>query len=631
MKSNSTILSAVLLLFTATFVSHVAQAVTVTEPDEAQYVWDLSPLYASPAAWKESRKSVLSEVIELKAYEGTLGDSATALRDAADQISAVYKEVIRLYVYATLIADEDTRIAENHELRLLAQTLFSEFRNAVSWYDPEVLAVGAEKTGAFLDEEPGLARHRVELEDILRNAPHTLTTEAERVMAAASLLMEAPENIYGSLADSDLPWETVTLSTGESVKLDQFGYELNRQLPNRADRKLVFDTFWTSWASFENTMGSVLNSQAQALEFETRQRNHSSALSRALFEDNLPDSVYQTLVSEVNNALPVLHRYFKLRKRMLNIEDELRYYDIYPPMVQLEKTFNIETTISLTRESIEPLGAEYLAGYDAGVDGQWMHVYPQDGKRSGAYMFGAAYDVHPYVLLNHQDDYSSASTFAHEYGHAVHSVLANKTQPFETAGYSTFVAETAAIMNEMLLSDLVVGRAETPEEKLYYLGEGLESLRGTYFRQTMFAEFELKISEEVGRGNALTGAKLTAMYLDLLKRYHGHDEGVMVIDDLYAIEWAYVPHFYYDFYVFQYSTSIAAASYLAEKIGAGDTKARDAFITMLKAGSSDYPYELMTAAGVDMATPAPYQALADRMNKIMDQMEAILDEMEKQS
>lgn len=614
--------------FFAVLLAGSAQAVTVSDPIAEKYVWDLTPLYGSPDAWNESREAVLSELDGLRARQGTLSESAASLLNASDQISAVSKETVRLLVYATLKADEDTRIAENEERRLLSQSLITELQDATSWYSPEVLGLGEDKVFQFLEDEPGLARHQSDLEDILRRAPHTLNAELEKVLAAATQLTRAPDNIYSVLAGSDLPWDELKLSTGETVTLDQAGYVRHRQAANREDRKRVFDTFWSSWASFENTMGSVMNSQMQGLNFATKQRKHDSSLGRALFNDNMPEAVYRTLVSEVNQALPVLHRYFELRARMLGIEGDMRYYDIYPPLVALDKVFDIETTISITREAIKPLGAEYLAGYDAGVDGQWMHVYPQPGKRSGAYMFGAAYDVHPFVLLNHQDDYQSASTFAHEYGHAVHSVLSNAAQPYETSGYSTFVAETAAIMNEMLLQDLVVSKAETPEEKLYYLGIGLETLRGTYFRQTMFAEFELKINEEIGRGNVLTGAKLTEIYLDILKRYHGHDQGVVTIDDLYGVEWAYIPHFYFDFYVFQYSTSIAAASYLAQKIGNGDIEARDAFITMLKAGSSDYAYDLMKDAGVDMATAAPYRTLADRMSRIMDQMEEILDQRE---
>jgi len=314
-----------------------------------------------------------------------------------------------------------------------------------------------------------------------------------------------------------------------------------------------------------------------------------------------------------------------LRKRMLEIDEDMRYYDIYPPLVALDKRFSIEDSIALTRRALEPLGEEYMAGYDRGIEGRWMHVYPSSGKRSGAYMSGGAYDVHPYVLLNHNDDFDSASTFAHEYGHAVHSVLANSAQAWENTGYSTFIAETASIMNEMLLQDLAIGEAQTDEEKLFYLGSGLEALRGTFFRQTMFAEFELAMHESVAAGEVLTGAKLSSLYLELLKRYHGHDLGVVTIDPAYALEWAYIPHFYYDFYVFQYATSITAAAGLAEKIVSGDPQAQRDFIQLLKAGGSNYPYELMKKAGVDMATAAPYRALVARMNAIMDEMEALLD------
>jgi oligoendopeptidase F len=313
---------------------------------------------------------------------------------------------------------------------------------------------------------------------------------------------------------------------------------------------------------------------------------------------------------------------------MLGLETDMAYYDIYPPLVALDKTFTYETSIELTRQALTPLGEEYLEAYNRGVEGGWVHVYPDDGKRSGAYMNGSVYDVHPYVLLNHNDDFDSASTFAHEYGHAVHSVLANAAQPWPTAGYSTFIAETASIMNEMLLQDMVIGQAQSPEERLFYLGSALEGLRGTYFRQAMFAEFEFRVNALADRNEALTGARMTEIYLDLLRRYHGHEEGVVQIDELYGIEWAYIPHFYYDFYVFQYATSIAAASSLAEQINSGDVVARDRFISLLKAGGSDHPYALMKDAGVDLATPDAHRALIRRANAIMDEMEAILADMD---
>ena len=599
-------------------------------PDNIQvaekYLWDLSDLFANLDAWEAARSEAAKQIEGLKSLQGTLGEGPQSLLKASDQISQVYKMVARIYVYANLMADEDTRVAENEERSQLARRLFTNFGSAVSWYSPELLTIGERKIQQFLTAEPGLEKHRFGIENTLRQAPHTLSGEIEAVLAKTAQLTGGPDAIYSILANANMPWPEVTLSDGKTLRLSQAGYSAGRQAPVREDRKMVFDTFWTVWKDFEATLGAIINNHIQGLVFRTEVRSYDSSVSRALFDDHMPPEVYHTLVAEVNRALPTLHRYFKLRKRMLGIDDEMRYYDIYPPLVNLEKPYSIEESIAITRRALKPLGAEYLAAYDQGVEGRWMHVYPSPGKRSGAYMSGWAYDVHPYVLLNHNDDYQSASTFAHEYGHAVHSVLANKAQPWETARYATFIAETASIMNEMLLQDLVVGEAETAEEKLFYLGTGLEALRGTFFRQTMFAEFELAINQEVETGNVLTGAKLSNIYLELLKRYHGHDQGVVTIDDLYGIEWAFIPHFYYDFYVFQYATSIAAATELADKIGSGDSGAQQDFINLLKAGGSDYPYQLMKRAGIDMATPAPYRALVSRMNKIMDEMEAILDQ-----
>ncbi|WP_096085212.1 oligoendopeptidase F [Agaribacterium haliotis] len=593
---------------------------------DARYIWDLSDLYSSAEDWQENYSATKAAIAELENYKGSLANGSSAMLTANKAISSAYKRAVQLLVYATLKADEDTRIAENDERRQLARMLMSELSAATSWYSPELLSLGQAKVEKYMDEQPGLEPFRHSMFDTLRQAPHIRSAEVEEVLAKSGKVSAAPQSIYSTLANANLPWPEIELPNGDKKILSQAGYGALRSNEDRELRAKVFDQFWTTWKDYEATLGSVLSGHLQSLAFETDVRDYDSSVQRALFNDNMPEQVYRTLVDEVNSALPTLYRYFELRKRMLNIEGPMRYYDIYPPLVSLDKDFGIESSISLTREALKPLGSEYLAGYDAGIEGRWMHVYPQPGKRSGAYMFGAAYDVHPYVLLNHNDDYESASTFAHEYGHAVHSVLANASQPWETADYSTFIAETASIMNEMLLQDLMVNKAKSPEEKLFYLGNGLESLRGTFFRQTMFAEFELKVNEEVAAGKAMSGARFSEIYLELLKRYHGHDQGVMEIDDLYAIEWAYIPHFYYDFYVFQYATSIAAAAGLAEKIGAGDIDTRDAFIDMLKAGGSDYPYQLMKNTGMDMATPAPYRALVARMNAIMDEMEKILDE-----
>lgn len=597
------------------------------EPDYGS-VWDLRDIYPSVDDWAVARREVMSDIAGLSAFQGTLGTDSETLLEALNAIFAVYKNVTRVYVYTSLNADEDLGDATANARRLEAAATYSELIEATSWVDPELLDIGSDKLAAFIDQTPGLSDYRFYIENVLRGAPHTLSPLGEQLLAAAGKVTEAPSEIYSILANADMPWPVVTLSTGEELRLSQAGYSRGRQLPNRADRKLVFDDFWGVWKAYENTYGAILGGHLKALQLNTRERGYRSAVERAFFGDAMPPEVYETLIEEVNAALPTLHRYFKLRKQMLGLETDMAYYDIYPPLVALDKTFTYETSIELTRQALTPLGEEYLEAYNRGVEGGWVHVYPDDGKRSGAYMNGSVYDVHPYVLLNHNDDFDSASTFAHEYGHAVHSVLANAAQPWPTAGYSTFIAETASIMNEMLLQDMVIGQAQSPEERLFYLGSALEGLRGTYFRQAMFAEFEFRVNALADRNEALTGARMTEIYLDLLRRYHGHEEGVVQIDELYGIEWAYIPHFYYDFYVFQYATSIAAASSLAEQISSGDVVARDRFISLLKAGGSDHPYALMKDAGVDLATPDAHRALIRRANAIMDEMEAILADMD---
>ncbi len=343
---------------------------------------------------------------------------------------------------------------------------------------------------------------------------------------------------------------------------------------------------------------------------------------------NVPTDVYRALVKAANDNLPSMHRYLKLRQRMMGLPD-LHYYDIYPETTQLEKEFSIEDATQLTFESLEPFGEEYLALLKEGLDADWMHVYPQPGKRSGAYMQGAGYDVHPYVLLNYNKGFEDVSTFSHEWGHAVHTLLARENNPYETYSYTTFTAELASTTNEVLLQEYMLAKDLSDEERLYYIDRALEGIRGTFFRQTMFAEFELKIHELAEAGEALSGRRMTEIYLDLLKKYHGHDEGVMTIDPAYAIEWAYIPHFYFNFYVYQYATSISGGTMFAERMLSGDETARDDYINTLKAGGSEYPHPLLKKAGVDLTSELPYQTLINRMNRLMDEAETILDRMGK--
>ncbi|MGB0370762.1 MAG: oligoendopeptidase F [Opitutales bacterium] len=587
-------------------------------------VWDLTDLFPTVEAWETALNEVQAGIPEITKFKGQLGESAAKLEEALKTQSKLFRKLIHVYVYASLNADENIAESEPQARKQRVLATYSNLQQASSWIDPEIISVGAEKIEAFIAEAPGLSPFDHSLRNTLRQAPHTLSPDAEQVMAATSKLLRQPSQIYSVFANADLPWPTITLSDGEEVYLNQSGYSKHRAAEDRGDRKAVFDAFWGKLGEYKNTMGQVLLSEVQANVFQSQMRKYDNVLDWALSDDNLPEDVYRSLVKVTNESLPTLHRYFKLRGRMLGVE-EVKYYDIYPDLVESDKVYTIDRSIDTTIASLTYLGEEYGKKLKAYAQTDHTHVYPQKGKRSGAYMSGAAYDTDPYMLLNHNDDYNSMSTYAHEVGHALHTILTKDNQPFEKSGYSTFIAEIAAIVNELMLQDYSLENAKDDQERLFYLGTALEQLRGTFFRQTMFAEFELAIHEEVEKGAPLTGDRLTEIYGDLLKRYHGHDQGVLTIDDAYCVEWAYIPHFYYDFYVFQYSTSISAAAYYTEEIKKYGEPALEKFLNVLKAGGSDYPHEILMESGLDMTKEAPYRALIRRMDSIMDEIESILD------
>jgi oligoendopeptidase F len=488
--------------------------------EDAASMWDLSDLYATPAEWSAAYQRVKAQAMELDRFQGTLGRDAHALFGALAAISAVNREAARLDVYATLKADEDLHSAADQERRQESQALGTLIAEKSSWMAPEVIRLGATQVQALEAQDSAMsARFGFSLADTLRAAAHTLGTEAEGVLAAAGSVLAQPDAIHSQLAYAELPYPTISLR-GQQVRLDETAYEQYRQSTDRSQRKLVFDTFYGAWKGFEGTAGAALSAQVMGDVFSARARRFDGALSAALFASNMPESVYRTVVAETNAALPTLHRYLRLRKARLGIADTLAYYDNYPPLFPLEHPpqFSVAQSENITLAALAPMGAEYLGLLRQGFAGRWMNVLPHPGKATGAYMNGSAYDVHPYLLLNHTNDYESLSTFAHEWGHAVHTLLANRAQPYENANYSTFIAESASIANEMLLNDYMVAHARTRAEKLYYLGAGLESIRTTYFRQVMFAEFELRMHEEIEQGRALSGARLSDLYCEVVRR-----------------------------------------------------------------------------------------------------------------
>lgn len=582
--------------------------------------WDLTDLYPNDAAWTADRAAIQAEIGRLAQLRGTLGRDAGALRAGLQSLSDTYRKTERLYIYASLRADEDLRVAPNQERKQQAQDVFTAMGEATAWVEPEILTVGQATIDRYAAAEPGLAKFRFYLANILRRAPHTLSEESERVLAASGSALAGPSDVRDQLASSDIPRPEVTLSTGRTVRLDDQAYTINRYAPNRADRKLVFDRFWASYKAFEGSLGAALSAKVKGDMFQARSRHYPNSLQWALAGDNIPEGVYRTLVAEANRGLPILHRYFALRQRMLSLPD-LHYYDIYPPLVRNDRRFPLAEMRTTTLAAVQPLGPEYQRLLATGTGARWMDPFPRQGKTSGAYMSGGAYDVHPYLLLNLAENYEGVTTYAHEWGHAMHTLLAKSRQPFETSEYATFTAEIASTTNEQLLARYMVANATTPQEKLFYLGQQMEGYRSTFFRQTMFAEFELRIHDMAEAGEGLSGEKFTALYLELLRKYHGAG---MEIDPLYAIEWAYIPHFYRTFYVFQYATSISGAVYFSQNVLSGGAAARERYLDALRAGGSDYPAEILKHAGLDMTTPAPYQALVAEFTRVLDQAEALL-------
>jgi oligoendopeptidase F len=602
----------------------IATASTPTAAQERpQDRWNLADLYASTDTWNADAAKVESDLPRIAACKGHLGDSARRLKECFELQSDVFKRYLRLAVYANELHAEDTGDSASLGLRQKVQVLGSKLTEATSFVNPEILALGKPRIDQSLREEPGLAIYRHSLDDILRAAPHTLDSAGEAIVASFALAARQSGGVYNILANADMPWPTVKLADGQEVKLDQAAYTKYREAANRDDRKRVMDAFFGKFKEFERTIGVAFYGNLKEDTVYTKVRKYPDSLTRALDRNRVPPAVYDALVKATNANLPTLHRYFRLRARMLGVT-EMRYYDIYPPLVSGGRQYSIDEGVQLMLASVKPLGDDYVVAMKKGVESRWMDVYPRPRKLSGAHMAGSAYDVHPYLLLNHTGNYGSVSTLVHEWGHAMHSYFSNKAQAFPTAGYAIFVAEIASTLNEALLLDYVLKTAKSDDERLLYLGSALEELRGTFFRQAMFGEFEQKVHGIVDAGQPLTGDQLSKIYGDVLRRYHGDAEGVVKIDDLYTIEWAYIPHFYNAFYVYQYATSIAASSLFAEAILQGKPGALERYRKLISSGGSDYPYELVKAAGVDLATPEPYEALVKRMNRIMDEIEAIL-------
>ena len=589
-----------------------------------RYKWNLADIYPTEEAWRAATVRILAEIPELKSFKGTLGKSAARLADALDMVTRLNKELSRAFVYASMHSDQDTRVSKYQGMQQEMLQAAAQLGAEAAYIEPEILKIDRATFDRFVSQESRLKAYKFYLEDIHRRRAHTKSDAEEKLLASAVTVTSAPSSIFGVFSDADFPYPTVTLSDGKSVKLDSATFSVLRGVPDRDDRRKVMSAFFGELGKYRGTFGSTLNSQIQADIFLSRARDYKTALEGALDGSTIPTSVYTRLVDGVNKHLPTFHRYLKLRQKMMGLS-ELHYYDLYAPLVaSVDLTYAPEEAQKHVLAALKPLGADYTGVLARAFDERWIDLMPTEGKRSGAYSNGGAYDVHPYILMNYNGKYTDVSTLAHELGHAMHSFYSNKMQPFVTASYPTFLAEVASTFNEALLIDYMLANIKDDATRLSLLGNYLEGIKGTVFRQTQFAEFELRAHELAEKGQPITGEALDALYNEITRKYYGHDKKISIVDDYVAHEWAFVPHFYRTYYVFQYATSFTASSALAEKVMSGDPEATKRYLAFLGSGGSAYPIELLKNAGVDMTTDEPLELTMKKMNRVMDEMETLL-------
>ena len=590
-----------------------------------KYKWDLTGLFKSDAEWRAAKDAISLKINEVEKFKGTLTSSAANLLSCLEFNSALNKEATRLFNYAGLNSDLDTRNMNYTGMKQELQQMFSDFGARSAFIQPEILTADWSVIDNFIKSEPRLEPYRMGLDNLFRTKKHTLSEKEERIMALSGMVDGVSYSIYNTFSNAEMPAPEVTLSDGKKVLLTGTAYGKYRALANRDDRKKVFEAFFNNLEKFKAVYGEMLYGNVQKDIFQAKARHYESSLESALFPNNIPVGVYHALVDNVNKNLSAFHRYLQIKKRMMGV-DTLKYLDLYAPVVKnVDLKYSYEEASKIVLEALKPMGKDYVATIKRAIDERWIDVFPTPNKQSGAYSNGSMYDGHPFILLNFNDSYMDVSTLAHELGHSMQSYLSNKKQPYPLADYQIFVAEVASTFNEVLLFNYMIKNETNDDIKLSLLMNWLDGFKGTLFRQTQFADFELKIHEAAEKGLPLTGETLSKMYIDMVKLYYGSDKGICKIDNYLEMEWAYIPHFYYNYYVYQYSTSFTASIALAEKVMSGDTIALHRYIDFLSAGGSDYPIVLLKKAGVDMTTAEPLENTIASMNKVMDEIEKILD------
>ncbi|KOO50308.1 oligoendopeptidase F [Priestia koreensis] len=590
---------------------------------QVEDTWKLEDIYSSDQEWEKEFEAVKALLPNVTTYQGKLGESADTLYAAMQAQDELTMRASQLYAYAHMRYDQDTGNSFYQGLNDRMKSLYTQIGGALAFFTPELLSVEEEKLKGFLEEKEELKLYAHALDEINRQRPHVLTAAEEALLAQASEVLSSSSNTFGMLNNADLEFPSIKDENGEEVEITHGRYIRFLESSDRRVREEAFKAVYGTYGQFQNTFASTLSGTVKKDNFNARVRKYDSARQAALSNNNIPEEVYDNLVETVNKNLHLLHRYVKLRKKVLGL-DELHVYDLYTPLV---KDVKMEVTYDEARDYIlkglAPLGEEYLDILKEGFDNRWVDVHENKGKRSGAYSSGT-YGTNPYILMNWQDNVNNLFTLAHEFGHSVHSYYTRKTQSYPYGDYSIFVAEVASTCNEALLNDYLLENIDDEKKRLYLLNHYLEGFRGTVFRQTMFAEFEHDIHVRAQNGEPLTPELLTKLYYELNKKYFGED---LVVDEEIGLEWSRIPHFYYNYYVYQYSTGFSAAAALSKQILEEGEPAVKRYVDFLKAGSSDYPINVLKKAGVDMTTAKPVEEALAVFEEKLSEMERLLEQL----
>ena len=617
----SNLLTLLVILFLSTSFPQNLQRKDVPE----KYKWNLSEIYPSRQAWLADKDNISKMIDEIVKYKGHLAESPDQLLNALKTYFDASKSYSRLADYASRISDEDLRISENQELLQSASTLGTDFSEKTSFISPEILKMDPSKIETFFKDKPALQEYKMFIADIQRLREHTLSEAEENLLASFGLISDTPVNVYNIFNNAEQPVAKISLSTGEKVNLTSSAYTKYRSVSNREDRELIFRSFFNNYEKFKNTLGADLDGKIKTDFVYAKDRKYNSSMESSLSSFNVPVSVYENLVKQIHNSLPTLYRVLDLKKKLLGV-DTLHYYDLYTSIAKkVDMKYSVDEGEKTILDALKPMGPDYIKNLKFAYDHRWVDFMPNEGKRSGAYESGASYDVHPYILTNWNGDYESVTTLAHESGHMMHSFYSNKNQTYPNSQYPIFVAEIASTTNETLLNNYMVKNAKNDDERLFLLGNYLDLLRNTIFRQTMFAEFEWEIHKVVEKGEPLTGEQMSNIYYNIVKTYYGNDQGKCIVDPYVAYEWEYIPHFFnYTYYVYQYATSLIYATAFAEKIVNEGQPAVDKYYNILKGGYSDYPLNLIKKAGIDPLSSEAFEITMKKMNKVMDQIEEII-------